>query len=131
MNFKLIFSVESDEIQQRLRKRTCILNFLKYGGLLTIILLKGSFYILLSGFNEYAADMITTMVVTNIITAVLAFSIYRIRKYSKFLVQNKIFANECLMVCHLLSFFVYTMVQNIITSVYVSFGEMVNDPTEI
>ena len=73
MNFKLIFSVESDEINQRLRKRTCILNFLKYGGLLTIILLKGAFYILLSGFDEYAADMITTMVVTNIITAVLAF----------------------------------------------------------
>ena len=39
-----------------------------------------------------------------LIFGILAFSIYRIRKYSKMLVQNKIFASECLMICHLASF---------------------------
>ena len=39
-----------------------------------------------------------------IITVILAFSIYRIRKYSKSLTKNKIYANQYLMVTHLLSF---------------------------
>ena len=39
-----------------------------------------------------------------VIIALLSFSIYRIRKYSKMLEQSKIFANECLMVSHLTAF---------------------------
>ena len=35
------------------------------------------------------------------ISVVLSFSIYRIRKFSKMLVQNKVFANEFLMLAHL------------------------------
>ena len=38
------------------------------------------------------------------IVILLAFSIWRIRKFSKILVQSQIFANECLMVSHLAAF---------------------------
>ena len=48
--------------------------------------------------------LIINIVNFNLIVALLAFSIYRIRKYSKMLVQSNIFANECLMLSHLASF---------------------------
>ena len=40
------------------------------------------------------------------IVVVLAYSIYRIRKFSKMLVQNNVFANEFLMMAHL-GFFIF------------------------
>ena len=46
---------------------------------------------------------------------ILAFSIFRIRKYSKLLVESKIFANECLMILHLTSFAVYTLLFTIVS----------------
>ena len=41
---------------------------------------------------------------TVLILIILFFAIVRIRKFSKMLAQNEIFANECLMICHLTAF---------------------------
>ena len=43
------------------------------------------------------------------IVLILGFSIYKIRKFSKMLVQSQIFANECLMVSHLAAFAFFTV----------------------
>ena len=52
----------------------------------------------------YSVAELTEIFGFAIIIAILSFSINRIRKFSKMLVQNKIFANECLMITHLASF---------------------------
>ena len=43
------------------------------------------------------------------LTSMLTFSIWRIRRFSAMLAQNKIFANEKLMLIHLISFYFVTI----------------------
>ena len=59
-----------------------------------------------------------------LITILLTVAIYRIRKYSRMLVQNKIFANERLMCAHLMSFAVITALDYIITSIIVNLSDI-------
>ena len=108
MNFKLIFSVDSEEIKKKLKRRTRILNVIQYVGLAIFILMD-----FLTNFIQNKYGIITAEVNVALcqitILVILSFSILRIRKYSKLLVQNKIFANETLMICHLLSFIALTL----------------------
>ena len=99
VNFKLIFSVDSDTIKQKLSKRNSLLSIVEYIGLFAVIVTSIMFDFLS---NESNMMFNTTYYFT--IVSILGFSIYRIRKYSKLLVKNKIFVNECLMITHLISF---------------------------
>ena len=54
--------------------------------------------------------MLLNMITWIVTTSLLSYSIWRIRKFSAVLAQNKIFANEKLMLIHLISFFVITIV---------------------
>ena len=99
VNFKLIFSVDSDAITQKLTKRNSLLSIVEYIGLFAVIVTNIIFEFLS---DESYWTFLTTYYFT--IVSILGFSIYRIRKYSKLLVKNKIFVNECLMITHLISF---------------------------
>ena len=71
-------------------------------------------------------DMITWIVLTSL----LSFSIWRIRKYSAMLAHSQIFANERLMLVHLLSFFISTIVSITIETIIITEDIYVakNDP---
>ena len=91
-------------MQQKLAKRNSLLNIVEYVGIFAIILASILFnFLSVKIYNMF----ITTLLFT--IVSILGFSIYRIRKYSKLLVKNKIFVNECLMITHLISFAGYAM----------------------
>ena len=73
------------------------------------------------------------MITWIILTSLLSFSIWRIRKLSALLAQMQIFANEKLMLIHLISFFIITIVTIIIDTMVLT-GEMyeaINDPDNI
>ena len=54
------------------------------------------------------------------LTSLLTYSVYRIRHFTSMLAQNKIFANEKLMLVHLLSFTVITITATIFGSILLS-----------
>ena len=58
---------------------------------------------------EKAYSVILMMGCT-VITLILSYSIWRIRKFSKLLIQSNIFANECLMISHLAGFAFLTLI---------------------
>ena len=60
-------------------------------------------YILTYWYTDNGNDEFITLFYYTVVI-ILAFSIHRIRKYSKLLVKNKIFVNECLMITHIISF---------------------------
>ena len=95
----MLFSVDSDAIKEKLAKRTFYLKIVEYVGLFAI-LLESSLSMILS----YPVFHVMLTAWMFIILFILGFSIFRIRKYSKMLVNNKIFVNECLMITHLISF---------------------------
>ena len=66
-----------------------------------------------------------------LIITVLGFSIYRIRKYSKLLVKNKIFVNECLMITHLISFAGYAMTYSGYIALFYITDSDSNDQSEL
>ena len=119
--FKLVFSNVSMEAKKRLKNRlNCVyvLGFVLFAfiSLPWIVLL---FFIISSEDDMTINDLkryydIVSIVCFTSITLLLAYSIYRIRKFSKMLVQSKIFANECLMFCHLAAFS-YLAILNIAT----------------
>ena len=86
-----------------------MLNVLDYFGLFAIIM---SEIFTLNSIIEY---WVTLTVWNLIIVGLLGFAILRIRKYSKLLVKNKIFMNECLMITHLSSFACFAIAQICIT----------------
>ena len=53
------------------------------------------------GSNDRYSVAVSDQICFWMIVVVLAYSIYRIRKFSKMLVQNNVFANEFLMMAHL------------------------------
>ena len=95
----MLFSVDSDAIKEKLAKRTFYLKIVEYVGLFAI-LLESSLSMILS----YPVFHVMLTAWMFIILFILGFSIFRIRKYSKMLVNNKIFVNECLMITHIISF---------------------------
>ena len=113
LNFKLYFSSPNcEQGQEKLRQRNKCINIF---GLVFIIFT--SLPVLIFPFKDLlkktrvastiirsGTKAIYIMISYTVTTIILVFSIYRIRKYSKMLVQNKIFANECLMMSHLASF---------------------------
>ena len=107
--FKLAFTKKSDASLTQYKRREKIVN---YVGSLSFI-----FFFLLYIANEIAFHFEKISIETSItITAtidlvmtptmivILAFSLFRIRQYTKMLKANKVFANEKLMVAHLLCF---------------------------
>ena len=99
--FKLVFHVESEKAQQALHNR--LLWIYAIGLFLFLVCAVPWIVYIFIEQNSKIYDIIITVNV-NLIVALLSFSIYRIRKYSKMLVQSNIFANECLMLSHLASF---------------------------
>ena len=102
ISFKLVFHVESEKAQLALRNLLLWTYVIGFFFLFMVSAMPWIVFIFI-GHNSKIYD-IFNMVNFNLIVALLSFSIYRIRKYSKMLVQSNIFANECLMLSHLASF---------------------------
>ena len=99
MIFKLVFSIDSDKVRYETNRRLQII-YLVAG--VTIFMTCIPFIIsMFIGSNDRYSVAVSDQICFWMIVVVLAYSIYRIRKFSKMLVQNNVFANEFLMMAHL------------------------------
>ena len=100
--FKLVFSLQSEKVVKELNRR-----FAQCLVLAIIVFLLTILPFLIMIFSEKVAELYSYFFIAGLwsVTIVLSFGILRIRKFSKMLVQNKIFANETLMRIHLICFF--------------------------
>ena len=109
--FKLIFSFRNEQVLKEIGRRityiyifaATLFVFTDLPYLVTLFITKLDTY-----------DAALPMVSFLSITIILSFAIFRIRKFSFQLVQNKIFANESLMIVHLVAF-TYLTVLNVAT----------------
>ena len=111
--FKLAFSFNSPQAQKSLKNR---MTFIYVSGVASFTFLFFPWLLMLvfqysssdnANYNNCAlhrAFDVLFLLCFSMIVILLAFSIWRIRKFSKILVQSQIFANECLMVSHLAAF---------------------------
>lgn len=110
-----MFSYQRDEVQKEIERRKAYVNWCAIlVSLVTILLYIACFACwwcdIFTGYYElvFFLDVIYLGILV-IVTATLTFSLYRIRKYSKMLVANKVFANEWLMLVHLSCFTILTI----------------------
>ena len=109
--FKLVFNFRNEDVVQELGRRiTYIYIFAATLFVFTDLPYLVSLFI--KKLDTY--DAVLPMVSFLSITLILSFAMVRIRKFSFQLVQNKIFANESLMIIHLISF-TYLTALNIVT----------------
>ena len=122
--FKLVFHVESEKAQQALRNRLLWIYAIGFF-LFLVCAVPWIVYIFIE--RNTKIYIIINTVNFNLIVALLSFSIYRIRKYSKMLVQSNIFANECLMLSHLASFTWVALLITISNSLTLSISGVTSD----
>lgn len=105
--FKLAFSYENEFVSKSIQRRLVFVKI--FGAVLFFSFCIINVLILTEVLSENAY-LIMNMVVFSGLTVILAYSVIRIRRYSRMLVQNKIFANEFLMVTHLASFSIESII---------------------
>lgn len=105
--FKLAFSYENEYVNRSIRNRMLFIKILFAVLFLSFTLVNA---LIVSEYLSDNAYLIMNMVVFSGLTIILAFAVIRIRTYSRMLVQNKIFANEFLMVTHLSSFSIESII---------------------
>ena len=109
--FKLVFHFRNEEVVQEIGRRITYI----YIFAATLFVFTDLPYLVTLFIKELDAyDSSLEMVSFLSITLILSFAMFRIRKFSFQLVQNKIFANESLMIIHLISF-TYLTALNIVT----------------
>ena len=119
--FKLSFSYNDRRVKTELARRTTIIRILTI--IVIIILLLPDILIVIFTIGNTIGMLWYTMFCSLIsfyaITGILTVSIFRIRKYSRMLVQNGVFSNERLMYAHLSSFALISVMQTFSTPIFI------------